>query len=74
MKLDFKHANMAGTITLFIDQIFGIIYLTEQKCVGIIGPGNAVAPVSGTLEEVTNRITTAKKQFYVELQNKKEAE
>jgi hypothetical protein len=73
MTLEFNHANLKGNITLFVDQIFGTIYLTEHKCVGILGPGNAVAPVSGSLEEVTDRISKAKKQFYSELLNKKEA-
>jgi len=73
MTLTFKHANIQGAeITLFVNQIFGTMFLTEHKCVGIIGPGNALAPVVGSLKEVTEKIEEAKRAYDLEL--KKEGE
>lgn len=58
--LVFKHANVDGEITIFVDQIFGVMYLKEHKCVGIIGPGNATAPVAGKLEDIVKQIEEKK--------------
>jgi hypothetical protein len=64
VKIVLKHANLKGDITIFVDQVFGVMYLEEHKCVGIVGPGNAVAPVQGALEEIARQVETAKLDFY----------
>lgn len=58
--LDFKHAHNQGRITLFTNQIFGVMTLPEQKTTAIIGPNNALVPVSGTHDEVTKIVQEAK--------------
>lgn len=58
----FKHANNGAEISLFIDQIFGVMTLKEQGVTGVVGPGNAIVPVSGSHEEVTKRINDAKQR------------
>lgn len=58
--IEFKHANNGSPLVVFTSQIFACMWLSEAKCVGVVGPGSALIPVAGTLEEVVNAVKAAK--------------
>lgn len=59
----FLHPNKSNAaIELFVDQIFGAMVMPEQKTVAVIGPGGAMVPVQGNLEQVIAEIKTAKEK------------
>ena len=59
----FTHPNKQNAaIELFVDQIFGAMVMPEQKVVAVIGPGGAMVPVQGNLEQVIADIKTAKEK------------
>lgn len=60
--IEFRHANTDAPIIVFTDQIFSLMWLNEAKCVGVVGPGSALIPVAGTLEEITNAVKAAKEK------------
>lgn len=62
--ITFNHPNhkTPGTVVLFVDQVFGAMLMPEQKTVAVIGPGGAMVPVVGTLEQIIADIKTAKEQ------------
>jgi len=57
--LEFKHPSTGAPIVLFTNQIFGAMWLEANKTVAIIGPGGAMVPVAGSMDEVTKRLTSA---------------
>lgn len=62
--ITFNHPNskQPGTVILFADQVFGAMYMPEQKTVAVIGPGGAMVPVTGTLDQIIAEIKTAKEK------------
>jgi hypothetical protein len=61
--IKFSHPDNGGEIYLIGGQIIGLMILPAQRSVGVIGPGNAVVPVLGTVQEV---VETLKKEGVIE--------
>jgi hypothetical protein len=62
MFITFEHPNTGASIDLIPEAIFGVTRLVEHDCTAVIGIGNAMVPVKGTVEETKTKIANAIKQ------------
>ncbi len=56
----FKHAQFNTDVVLFVDMVFGVVYMPTQKCAGVVASGGAAIPIKELQDEAVRMIAEAR--------------
>jgi hypothetical protein len=60
LTVSFKEPTAGRDVVIFVNQVVAVTVMPNFKSTVVIGPGSTAIPVTGTVEEVVEKIKQAK--------------